>query len=203
LVRNKLLEKVEFDASIYVLYAPEISIYRPPRSPIHTQFWRPFSFDTILESGKVINVVESSYQTYFNDFKEWKFYFVPSSIGISKIQDYYLGKWAVTFKVNEIAVNKVRKPLAFELVLFFHRYATDEEALRYEPAERPYKSVAHHEGGHLVLLPVSNEYDIAPSIENILRISRQFEQAPPPTWTDDVEIPGEAALKNEIKSFEQ
>jgi hypothetical protein len=203
LVRNKLLEKMEFDASIYVLYTPEISIYRPPRSPIHTQFWRPFSFDTISEPGKVINVVESSYQTYFNDFKEWKLYFVPSSIGISEIRDYYLGKWAVTFEVNEIAVNKVRKPLAFELVLFFHRYATDEEALRYEPAERPYESVAHHKGSRLVLLPVSSEYDTVPCIENILQISRQFEQAPPPTWTDDIEIPGEAALKNEIKSFEQ
>jgi len=203
IIKNKLLEKMEFDASIYVLYTPEISVYRPPRNPIHTESWRPLSFNPVLESGKIIDVIQPSYRAYFSGFRTYRFYFSPDSIDIAKIRDYYVGKWAVTSQVKEIAVNKVRKPLAFELVLSFHEYATDEEALSYEPAERPYESVAHHKGCHLILLPVSNDHDSIPAIEDILKISRQSEYIPPPPWVDSVQIPGESTVLSKIEALEQ
>lgn len=202
-IKNKLLEKLEFDVTVYVLYTSEISIYRPPKAPIHTEDWRPISFDTVSETGKLIDVADTSYQEYFRDFKKWEFYFIADSMNIIELQDYYRPNWAVTSKSNYIATNKVKKPLALELTLFFHRYAVDEEALRYKEYERPFKSAPHHMGGRIVLLPVSNQYNTEPSIEILLRLSRQLEQTPPPSWVSAIEIPGETSLNIDIETRRQ
>lgn len=205
LVREKLIEMLEFQATIYVLYSPEIIVdvidkkwvgtpeFRG-REPLQrftgTNDWCPISISTMSErGGRKINVIDDSYKEYFRDFKGWEYYFVPDSLSISELESHYHRKWKVTPELRVIATNKVEKPLAVEFTPFFHQWVNVGGAWN----EMPTKS-----GGHLVLLPVVDRYHTESLIETLLQRGKEFEETPPPTWADDIEVPGEASLKHKI-----
>ena len=107
-IRKRLLEKLEFDATIYVVYVPGIRICRPPQDPICTDEWCPLTVDTIRDSGTIIDPVDKAYGEYFSRFKSWGYYFVPDSINTWEIQGHYLKKWALTIHPRPLAVNKLK-----------------------------------------------------------------------------------------------
>lgn len=195
LVRNKLLEKLEFEATVYALYLPENIIgYNPFHlngsgegylGSIRTNEWCPVSIDIVQETGKFIGVIDTSYQDYFKDFKEWQYYFDSKSLQITDIEKYYTDKWVVLAKPNPIAINKVERPIAVEVGFMFYLRTTQRI------------------GGRLVLLPVANQYDTNSSISFLLQRGKQFEATPPPSWVNEIEIPGEGQLREDVENKKQ
>lgn len=191
LVRNKLTEKLEFESTIYALYSPESIInYHPVQydgmgksytGSIRTNGWCPISITVIQETGKFIRVIDTAYRDYFKDFKEWQYYFDSDSLEIADIANYYDGKRVVWFKLNPIAVNKVEKPIAIEVDFSF----------------------GGRVGGRIVLLPISNRYDTNASISYLIQLDKQFEVTLPPSWVNDIEIPGETLLREKVINDKQ
>lgn len=198
LVRKKLIEKLEFESTIYALYLPESIInYHPFHldgsgkgylGSIRTNEWCPVSINIIQEAGKFISITEPSYQNYFRDFKEWQYYFESESLDITDIEEYYADKWDVWFRLDPIAINKVEKPLAITVLFLF---STQGEV------------TPQRVGGKLVLLPVVNQYDTNASISYLIQLGKQFDTTPPPSWINNVEIPGEASFKKDIRNKKQ
>lgn len=198
LVREKLIEKLEFESTIYALYLPESIINYHPfhldgsgkgylRS-IRTNEWCPVSINVIQEAGKFISIIEPSYQNYFGDFKEWQYYFESESLDITDIEEYYVDKWDVWFRLDPIAINKVEKPLAITVLFLF---STQGEV------------TPQRVGSKLVLLPVVNQYDTNASVSYLIQLGKQFDTTPPPSWINNVEIPGEASFKKDIRNKKQ
>lgn len=194
-VKNQIIEKLEFVSTIYALYSPEDRIsYHPIHidgsgegylGSISTNAWCPISIEVIEETGKFIRAIDSSYQDYFKDFKEWKYYFKESSIDIEDIDNYYKDKWDVFFDVNPISVNKVEKPIAISIIFLFHEQDV---------------AVPKKIGGKLVLLPVANRYDTSSTIRYIIQHNKTSEVTPPPIWVNNTEIPGESSKKIKLEN---
>lgn len=203
LIKHKLLEKMEFDFVVYVLYSPEIVVNYDPvhfagsgngyLGCIRTNDWCPISINTISETGKIIDVKDTSYKDYFAGFKDWKYYFDADSLEVTEVESYYSHKWKVTTELEAIATNKVEKPIAVKFTPCFHRWAHDEDE-----EEGGWHSVPEKLGGSLTLLPIVDKYNIEPLIEILLQRGKEFEETPPPSWTGTIEIPGEPSLKRKI-----
>ena len=208
IVKRKLVEMLEFDFNVYVLFSPSVEIVREVEwtgtSPapsvqkeserfIGTNDWCPISVQTITESGKTIGLHDGSYEDYFKAFSSWKYYFVPDFLGVGELESYYSNKWKVVATLRAVATNNLNKPVAVEMSATFHEWAHDVD----EPEGGWYPTPKKY-GGTLVLLPTPDEYHTESSIELLLKRGKEFEETPPPTWVSGIEIPGEASLKNEI-----
>lgn len=209
LVRNKLLEMLEFGVTVYALYGPQIVInyelgpeYSMSGSDkayawfITTNEWCPISIDTAIEKGKRILVKDKSYEEYFRNFTGWEYYFVPGSLEIGDLEAFYQDKWKVSPRLIPIAENSLNQPIAVRFTLVFH--AWDEKAMSLPPNERGWKWKPSKIGGDLVLLPVADQYHTELLIETLLQRGKVFEETPRPTWVDKIEILGEASIKAEI-----
>jgi len=205
LVKDKLLEKLEFDVIVYVLYSPEIIVWEHAQSMyggearsrfVGTNDWCPISINTFLEKGGEIYVEDDSYKEYFRDFRSWEYYFLPGSLDTSELEEYYSSKWKTFPVLRVIATNKVKKPLAVEFIPLFHKWAHDEE-------EGGWYQVPEKRGGSLILLPTIDKYNTESLIELLLQRGKEFEETPPPSWVSTIEIPGEASLKNQIDTEKQ
>jgi len=217
IIRENLLEMLEFNVAVYALYSPDISIgtkvdssiyvsesypselrfesYRRPKwylnDFINTNAWCPISIKTVTENGKAIIKKDKSYEEYFKNFKGWQYYFVSDSLNIDELESKYESRWKVIVELSPIATNKINKPIAIELIPLFHKWAWDEE-------EGGWESIPKKIGAQLVLLPVDNPYDTRPLIEALLQRIKVFEKTPPPAWLGAIKIPGEASLENEL-----
>jgi hypothetical protein len=208
IIKRKLVEMLEFDFNVYVLFSPSVEIahevewtrtfpaptvHKEPERFVGTNDWCPISVQTVTESGKTIRLHDESYDDYFKTFNGWKYYFVPESLLINELESYYHKRWKVVPTLRAIATNNLNKPVALELSAAFHEWAHDVD----EP-EGGWHSAPKKHGGTLALLPAPDEYHTESSIELLLKRGKKFEETPPPTWVSSIEIPGEASLKNEI-----
>lgn len=213
LVRDKLIEMLEFEVTIYALFTPKIVVTHE-LGPEYvseslgfgkayarftsTDQWCPIPIEMVTEKGKTILVQDSSYEKYFGNFKGWEYYFVPESLQIADLERYYEDRYKVQVRLLPIATNKVMKPIAVEIVTYFHRWAHDVD----EP-KGGWDSVPEKQGGSLAFLPTIDRYNTEPLIEVLLQRGKEFEETPPPSWVDAIEIPGEASLKAKIASEKQ
>jgi len=210
LVRRKLIEMLQFDVNIYVLYSPSVtidyivevhskqpaaSIMRESVRLIKTNDWCPISIGTYSEMGKIIHVKDESYKQYFKNFKQWEYYFVTDSLESSELEQYYEKQWKVKVNLSEIAINNVDKPIAVQLYPSFHVWSAKER--------RGWHAVPHDIGGRIFLLPIINPYDTKPHVEWLLQKIGLFKETPPPAWVNAIEIPGEAPLKYDIETRRQ
>lgn len=219
IIRENLLEMLEFNVTVYALYSPDISIgtkfdssicvsesyprelpfegYRRPKwylnDFINTNAWCPISIETVTENGKAIIKKDKSYEEYFKNFKGWQYYFVSDSLNIGELESKYESRWKVKVELSPIATNKINKPIAIELIPLFHKWARI-----WVEKERGWESIPEKMGARLVLLPVDNQYDTRPLIEVLLERIKVFEKTPPPAWLGAIKIPGEASLENEL-----
>lgn len=208
IIKRKLVEMLEFDFNVYVLFSPSVeiaqevewtrtfptpSVHKEPERFVGTNDWCPISVQTVTESGKTIELQDESYEAYFKTFSVWKYYFVPDFLGINELESSYGNKWKVVPTLRAIATNNLDKPVAVEFSTAFHGWIHVED----EP-EGSWHSIPEKYGGTLALLPTPDEYHTESSIELLLKRGKQFEETPPPTWASGIEIPGEASLKNEI-----
>lgn len=224
IIRENLLEMLEFNVTVYALYSPDISIgtkvdssiyasesyprefrfesYRRPKwyldDFINTNAWCPISIKTVTENGKAIIKKDKSYEEYFKNFRGWQYYFVSDSLDIDELESKYESRWKVTVELSPIATNKINKPIAIELIPLFHKWASgwDEEEGEWEFTPKKI-------GAQLVLLPVDNPYDTRSLIEVLLQRIKVFEKTPPPAWLGAIKIPGEASLENELATKKQ
>ena len=211
LVRKKLVEMLWFDVNIYVLYSPTItldyvvefhskqpdsSVTRESVKLIKTNDWCPISIEMYSEKGKIIHIKDDSFKQYLRDFKEWEYYFVSDSLAIKELEQYYAKRWKVTSRLHNIATNNIGKPLAVEFQPLFHRWSSDEEGQGWYEAPDAY-------GGRLFLLPIIDPYDTKPLIESLLHKIGLYTETPPPAWTNSIEIPGEASLKEDVETRKQ
>ena len=194
LIRQKLVEMLEFDVTVYALHMPNIDIRTKREGILHsfmgTDNWCPISIPTVAEKGKNILVKDKAYEEYFKDFKGWQYHVNIDSLHIGAFEVVYGSKWNVIAKLNVIATNKVNKPIAIEFIPLFHEWATG--------AHRAWEEMPTKIGGRVVLLPVIDIYHTEPHIEVLLRQIKGFEETPPPKWVSSIEIPGEVPLKDEI-----
>jgi len=193
LIRQKLLEILEFDVTVYALYAPDVTVsYQEGgyKRLIYINNWCPIDIDTVSEKGKKIVVNDQSYAEFFKNFKGWEYYFEADSLKITKFQGYYERWWKVLPRLGAIASNKTERPIAVRFTPRFH-FWRDTKHTDWLP--NPEKI-----GGSLVLLPTTDMYDTWSLIEILLRRGKIFEETPQPTWVDKIEIPGEASLKDAI-----
>lgn len=198
-VRNKLIEILIFDVTIYALYEQNFIIKSKPDSRGHiglyvrTNDWCPiFINNIVIEKGRTILVKDESYEEYFKDFKNWEYYINPDDIQFDPLQNFYSGKWLLVHEIKSIATNRVDKPIALQFCPILHR-KEDTDLGKYE-------YVYDRRGALLVLLPIANRYDTSPHIEILLRRHMQYEETPPPSWINDIEIPGEVPLKRQINT---
>jgi len=224
LVKKKLIEMLEFDVTVYALYSPDIRIgtkfdssllasgphsSQPPYGVyprpkwylsefINTNDWCPISIRTVEEEGKTILIKDKSYEEYFKNFKRWQYYFVPDSLAIDALENYYESRWKVTVEPDPIGTNKLDKPIALALFPLFHNWERG-----WEGELSSWSYVPEKMGGPLVLLPVDDPYNTRSLIEVLLRRIKGFEKTPPPAWLSAIEILGEASLKNEIATENQ
>lgn len=209
MVREKLIEILEFDVNIYVLYLPDIDISTgithidmsgDALIPfVNTNAWCPISIDIVSEKGKTIYVKDDSYKGYFSDFKGWEYYFVPDSLKTDELESYYRQKWKVIPHLDIIATNKTDKPIAIEFLPRFHFWPSKEQLRRFPFDQYGWGFYLNKKmGGSLVLLPVADKYNTGPLIEILLQRGKEFEETPPPSWVNNIEVPGEVSLKREI-----
>lgn len=224
LVKKKLIEILEFDVTVYALYSPDIRIgtkfdssllasgphsSQPPYGVyprpkwylsefINTNDWCPISIRTVEEEGKTILIKDKSYEEYFKNFKRWQYYFVPDSLAIDALENYYESRWKVTVEPGPIGTNKLDKPIALALFPLFHNWVRG-----WEGELSSWSCVPEKMGGPLVLLPVDDPYNTRSLIEVLLRRIKGFEKTPPPEWVSSIEIPGEAPLRSEIATEER
>lgn len=210
LVRRKLIEMLQFDVTIYVLYSPTITIdyvveihSKQPTSDvtresvrlIKTNDWCPISIETYSEVGKIIHVKDDSYKGYFRDFKRWEYYFVSESLDISDLEKQFKKKWKVEIEQDNIAFNNVNKPLAIEFNSLFYEWLYDEDG-----ELEGWKSYPEFLGGKLILLPIIDSYNPKPHIDFLLKKIGAIEETPPPSWVSSIEIPSEAPLKSDVEA---
>jgi hypothetical protein len=211
LVRNKLLEMLEFEVTIYAIFTPKIVVTHELGPEyvseslgsgkayarfVSTDSWCPISVEAVAEKGKTILVQDSSYGKYFREFKGWEYYFVPESVQSEDLERYYADRYKVRVNLLPIATNKVMKPVAVECHITFHMWAHEEE-------EGAWRVVPEKHGGSLILLPTIDRYNTEPLIEILLQRGMEFEETPLPNWIGVIEIPGEASLKIEIAAERQ
>lgn len=214
LIKNKLLEMLEFQVDVFALYAPRLVIkYQlPPEYTfdgsgsavgefVRTSDWCPISIGTVVEKGKRIVIEDKSYEKYFKSFKGWEYYLERDSLDISELQTHYEHVCKVLGKLQPIAANSIGKPIAMKFTPSFHVW--DEEHLALLASGRGWYSVPEKVGGNLVLLPIADTYHTELLIEAILERGEEFEQAPRPTWVDKIEVPGEASIKQQISLEKQ
>lgn len=195
LVKDKLLEILAFNVTVYALYLPEANIVcksvgtyggESYRSFFDTNDWCPIQLDIEHEKGKFIDIQDDSLQGYFKDFKGWEYYFIQGSLNIERLQRYYSER-VIHPILSPIAVNKVDKPIAVKFIPVF-----------FPPGTEHFELEKAHFGGKLYILPVINPYHTESLIEFLLRISKIVEVVPPPHWVKAIEIPGEAEIKRKI-----
>jgi len=209
LVRRKLIEMLQFDVNIYVLYAPTVTIdyivqignyvvsggSREAVKFISTNDWCPISIETYVEKTKIIHVKNDSFKQYFRNFKGWEYYFVSDSLKLNELEQYYEKKWKVTSDLEEIATNNVDKPIAVKFYPSFHNWSAKEK--------RGWYAGANTIGGNLFLLPIIDTSDTKPLIESLLYKIGLYAETSPPAWTNNIEIPGEASIKKDIEASKQ
>lgn len=210
LVKRKIIEMLQFDVDIYVLYSPTVTIEyvvsfkadgntsRESVKFMETNDWCPINIDTFSETGKIIHIEDDSYQQYFKDFTKWDYYFVSESLNPSDVGRHYDKKWKTIVEKYDVAVNNVDKPLAIELKTYFHNWRHDRQGKL-----DGFDSVPHVYGGRIILLPIMNSYDTKPHIEFLLNRAGLFKQTPPPSWVSAIEIPGETSIKIDIETRRQ
>lgn len=206
IIKRKLVEMMEFNFNVYVLFSPSVeithevewtrsfpgpSVQKKSERFVSTNDWCPISVQTFAESGRTVRLNDESYEAYFKAFTGWKYYFVSQSVIIEELESCYDNKWKVVPHLNAIATNNLDKPIAVEFSLAFHRWAHDEE-------EGGWESIPKRRGGTLVLLPVADQFHTESAVELLLPRAREFEETPPPNWAGGIEIPGETSIKNEI-----
>jgi hypothetical protein len=206
IVKNKLLEMLEFEKSIYVLYTQPVVINAEFERKIYaghgsseflkTNEWCPVSIDTVVEKGNVINVKDESYKEYFKIFRAWEYYFVVATLNATELEINYEDEWKVVTKWAPIATNSANKPIAICIVPFFYEW--DKEELSRPSDRRGYHEKPKKMGGRLILLPAADKYHTEQSMEAILAMGRRFEETPPPAWTTGIEVPGEAGIRTAI-----
>jgi len=190
LINRKILEILEFDVTIYVLYEPPISVNYGLGKIFYTDDWCPISIKPYPEKGKTIIVKDNSYEEYFRDFEGWEYYFVSDSIDMGKLKTYYESKYKVVELLEPIATNKVEKPLAIELGFHFFNWEDEKrDSINY---------TSRKTGGTLTLLPITGTYETLALIEILLQRTKEVKETPRPTWVNKIEIPGEASVKAEI-----
>ncbi len=213
LVRRKLIEMLQFDVNIYVLYSPTVTIEyiveiysKQPTSSvtresvklIKTNDWCPISIETYSEIGKIIHIKDDSYKEYLKDFRQWEYYFISESLNTYDLEKHYEKKWKVIIEQDDITFNNVKKPLAVEFNTFFHDWVHDEDEELMGWNQYP-----DFGGGNLILLPTIEPYNPKPHIDFLLKKTGLIEETPPPSWVNSIEIPGEAPLKQDIATQKQ
>jgi hypothetical protein len=212
LVKRKLLEMLQFDEKIYVLYTRPITIdyivnvqdnnsevpksYKKAVELINTGDWSPISIQTNSEIGKTIKVKDDSYQSYFKEFKQWDYYFIPDSIDSTQIENYYSRKWKVTIEQKIIASSNIENSLATEFITCFHNWIENEETTSWE-------SQPSFIGAKLVYLPIIDSYSPKPHIDSLLVKIGILEKTPPPVWVNRIVVPGQESLLSEIQIKKQ
>jgi len=221
LVKQKLVEILEFNVTVYALHIPNIIIgtkarvlpasVTAPELPgrsidvfvskkLHRSKWVLESFVNTDEwcPISISTVAEKGKNIVVRD-KEYEEYFKD-----------FKG-WQYYFDIDSLGIDDFTAAYGskWKVTSKLNAIATNKVdkpmAIEFIPefhawldAEDPRWESECRPGGRLVLLPVIDIYHTEPLVEVLLRRIKGFEKTPPPGWVSSIEIPGEVPLKNEI-----
>lgn len=229
LVREKLVEVLEFDVDVYALYIPDIIIGT--------------KLDRSLFTSPDVSRGSSITGTTYSDFEgltpsEWVLKeFLNTNrwcpISISTVQEegktiivkrkeyeeYFkdFKSWKYYFDLDSLDISSFEHVLGekWKVTSGLHVLATNKVdkpiAIEFIPQFHKWESPNHRAweelpakiGGSLVLLPVVDTYNTAPLIQVLLRQIEGVEETPAPSWVPSIKIPGEEALEMEIVTEKQ
>jgi len=222
LIKQKLVEVLEFDVTVYALHIPNIIIGTKARvlpfpdtgsgivggsidhfgsKKLHRSKWLLESFVNTDEwcPISILTVAEKGKTIVVRD-KAYEEYFKD-----------FKG-WQYYFDIDSLNIGAFKDTYGSEWNVRFklNVIATNKVnkliAIEFIPEFYEWLDDYHHiganmptkTGGKLVLLPVIDIYHTEPLVEILLRQIKGFEKTPPPRWVGSIEIPGEVPLKNEI-----
>lgn len=224
LVREKLVEILEFDVTVYALYAPNIhigtkidrSLFTFPDIPRGPTITEPTGSKFITYAKWVLNphdtfntndwcpisistVVEKGKRILVKD-KTYEEYFG----GLKGYQYYFIPESLELDELKSAYWDKWK--VTAKLNVIAANKVNKPTAIEFIPEFHEWVDANHRAweelpakiGGSLVLLPVADIYHTEPHIEVLLGRIRGFKKTPPPEWVSSIEIPGEIPLKNEI-----
>jgi hypothetical protein len=188
-IKNKIIESLLIDTKIFVIFNP-VSKFTLTQEytnySLSTNDWLPLLMNVHLENGMTINLQNKSYQEYFKKIKSWEYYFLPTEADYDKeIKEFYKSNF-ISVNQNSIATNKLNKPLALEIYTFYSKTKGGE---------------AHIQNSRLVILPASNG-EIEEDVSAIINMTKFSDQTEIPVWANNIKIPNETKLSEEIEVIE-
>jgi hypothetical protein len=226
LVRQKLVEILEFDVTVYALYAPNIRIGTKvdrslfaspdiPRGPTITgptdsklRKWVLNPHDTFDTNDwcpiSIKSVAEKGKITLIKDktyeeyFKDFKSWQYYFDLDYLDIRYFEQGFQSKWKVTSKLNVIATNKVDKPIAIEFVPQFHKWES-----PDHRAWRSATAKTGGSLVLLPVIDIYHTEFLIEVLLKRIKGVEKTPPPGWVSSIEIPGEAPLRSEIATEER
>lgn len=222
LIKQKLVEILEFDVTVYVLHIPNIIIGTkarvlpasvtapdmPGRSidvfvpkKLHRSKWVLESFVNTDEwcPISISTVAEKGKkilvknQAYEEYFKDFKGWQYRFDIDSLDISDFAMAH-SDEWKVIAMPQVVATNKVEKPIAVEFVPLFCELGSAEHDA----WPNVPTKRGGSLVLLPVIDIYHTEPLVEVLLRRIKGFEKTPPPGWVSSIEIPGEVPLKNEI-----
>lgn len=205
-VRERLIHLLHSGGNVYVICSlreyRQISTY----SDCDNYDWSPFSIKMVNEPGETRKVIDDSFSHYFQFVKKWSFCFEelePAYSHVMDIHKFYSGKYYVKPEMGIIAENRYTRPIAIRLGYSLYQFK-DESTLKAAIASinsyNYYDKKLMFVSGKIDLLPPTTEIDSREAINVILEDLWSIQQkTPPPEGIDEILLPGEAELKQEIK----
>jgi hypothetical protein len=209
-IRNMLLEVLHSKGSIYAICSPEVRARygTTPWGHISNYEWSPIPVNLSKEAGQTIQLVDESFSHYFQFVKSWAFCFEGLESGtlfLENVTQYYGGRYYVRSVIEIIAKNRYEKPIAIRIGYTLHEPVklspTSVALARATGWDTPkYDQEIQLTSGSIVLLPITTEINSREAINLLLEDLYQIQQVtPPPEGIDDISMPNEDLLSQEIE----
>jgi len=221
LVKNKLIEMLEFDVQVYALYCPDIvigakvdrSLYSSPDIPRMAYH----EYHEEIPRSKWVLHHKDRFNT--NDWCPIKIVMVEEEgkdilIKDRSYEEYFRNfkRWQYYFVPESLAFDELEEYYESKWKAIFKSYSIATNKLdkpialglvplfhKWAPGwdgePNGWEHLSAKNGGSLILLPVDDIYNTRTLIEALLRRTGWFEETPPPDWLSTIEIPREASLR--------
>ena len=211
LIQKKIAELLQYKVSVYAIYEPSLVLWthgdsydvflRPGRCRFaSTNDWCPISIDVVPEKGGQIHVKDKVYKRYFDKLRDWQYYFLPKTIDISRLTEYYSHRSQEIACVHSIiAEGKRGEALALSLSFSLCNPGKLAAATTLSVATKRRSRIESQ--GQLMLLPSGMNNNLL--IDIILQIAEPLDETPEPLWLVDIQMPNETRLNERLRQLKQ
>jgi hypothetical protein len=195
-VMGRLLHVFNSKGNVYAVCSkPVRTLYGSNQfGAVRNYDWLPLPVRLIEESGRTIELIDKSYQRYFEFVDKWSFCFeevTENDEYVKRISELHEREYLVKLDSEVIAQNRYARPIAIKLGYY----------LRDKPkyGQDPNKYTIRHTSGSLILLPLPTKIDVKEAINILLEDFEDIKQrTQPPDWIEAISVPKESEIKKDI-----